>query len=435
MKRIALPALAAAVLVRSAVFAAPAIPEPELDRLYAEVEPVYLELHRHPELSLHETKTAALLAGRLRTLGFDVTERVGGTGVVAVLRNGPGKTVMLRTELDALPLEEKTGLPYASRDRTKDDAGNDVGVMHACGHDAHMAAWLGTATWLARRKDAWSGTLVAIAQPAEERGMGARAMLADGLFTRFPKPDFAIALHDIPTLPSGSVGYTSGPALSSADSVDLTIYGKGAHGAHPEASIDPIVIAARTVLALQTLVSRENNPLDPAIVTVGSIHGGTKHNIIPDEVKLQLTVRAFREEVRQRLLAGIARIAKAEAEAAGAPKPPEMKIVDVSSEVTVNDPALTQRAAAALRRELGDARVSEIPPDTASEDFSEYGRAGVPSVQYRLGAAAPGALEKARKEGTPVPSLHSPFFAPDRKATIATGIRSEVAVLLDLLRK
>jgi hippurate hydrolase len=435
MKRRGILLFAAAFGCAGMVHGAPAIPPEKLDALYAEVEPVYLDLHRHPELSLHETRTAALLAGDLRKLGFEVTERVGGTGVVGVLRNGAGKTVMLRTELDALPVTEKTGLPYASHDRTKNDQGEEVGLMHACGHDVHMATWLGTATYLSREKSRWQGTLVLIAQPAEERGMGARAMLDAGLFTRFPKPDAVIALHDIPDLPSGSVGYTSGPALSSADSVDLTIFGKGAHGAHPEASVDPIVIAARTVLALQTLVSRENDPLDPAIVTVGSIHGGTKHNIIPDEVRLQITVRAFREPVRQRLLAGIARIAKGEAEAAGAPKLPEMKIVDVSSHVTVNDPALTGRVAAALRAELGDAKVSVLPPETASEDFSEYGLAGVPSVIYRLGATEPGVWEAAKRSGTTLPSLHSALFAPDRKATITTGIRSEVAVLLDLFEK
>ena len=435
MKKTVFLLLAAAALGVRPAAAAPAIPEAKLEALYAEVEPVYIDIHEHPELSLHETRTAGILAARLRKLGFEVTEHVGGTGVVGVLRNGPGKTVMLRTELDGLPVEEKTGLPYASHARTKDDAGNDVPVMHACGHDVHMASWLGAATWLSREKGSWSGTLVMVAQPAEERGLGAKAMLDDGLFTRFPKPDFAIALHDIPTLPSGSVGYTSGPVWSSADSVDLTIYGKGAHGAHPEASVDPIVIAARTILTLQTLVSRENNPLDPAIVTVGSIHGGTKHNIIPDEVKLQLTVRAFREEVRQRLLAGIARIAKAEAEAAGAPKPPEMKIVDVSSSVTINDPSLTERVAAALRRELGEEHVSAIPPDMASEDFSEFGLAGVPSVDYRLGATEPAKWEAARRAKTPLPSLHSSLFAPDRRPTIMTGIRSEVAVLLDLLAK
>ncbi len=428
--------LAAVTLLASAtVSAAAAVPAAKVKALYDELEPVYIDLHRHPELSLHETRTADLLAARLEKLGFDVTRRVGGTGVVGVLRNGPGKTVMLRTELDALPLEEKTGLPYASRERTRNDQGDEVSVMHACGHDVHMTVWLGAASYFAREKGEWSGTLVVIGQPAEERGMGAKAMLADGLFTRFPKPDAVIALHDIPTLPSGSVGYTSGPALSSADSVDLTIYGKGGHGAHPETTVDPIVIAARTILTLQTLVSRENDPLDPAIVTVGSIHGGTKHNIISDEVKLQLTVRSFREEVRQRLLAGIARVAKAEAEAAGAPRAPEMKIVDVSSAVTVNDPALTEKVASALRRELGDARVSVVLPETASEDFSEFGRAGVPSVIFRLGATEPGVWKAARASGTPLPSLHSSLFAPDREATITTGIRAEIAVLLDLLRK
>jgi len=427
-----LPVLA---LLAGPLAAEPIPSDSELAALYADLEPTYVDLHRHPELSLHETRTAALLAERLRKLGFEVTEHVGGTGIVGVLKNGPGKTVMLRTELDALPIEEKTGLADASRERTKNDQGVDVPVMHACGHDVHMTVWLGTATALSRARGAWSGTLVLIGQPAEERGIGAKAMLADGLFSRFPKPEAVVALHDIPTLPSGTVGYTSGPALSSADSVDLTIYGKGGHGAHPEATVDPIVIAARTILALQTLVSRENNPLDPAIVTVGSIHGGTKHNIISDEVKLQLTVRAFRDEVRQRLLAGIARIAKAEAEAAGAPKPPEMKIVDVSSAVTVNDPGLTSVVAASLRRALGDEKVREVPPETASEDFSEFGRAGVPSVIFRLGATEPRAFQEAQTSGKSLPSLHSPFFAPDRKATILTGVRAETAVLLDLLKK
>ena len=426
----ALPALF--LFVSAPLVAAPTPSESDVAALWADLGAVYSDLHRHPELSLHETRTAGFLAARLRRLGFDVTERVGGTGVVGVLRNGAGKTIMLRTELDGLPVEEKTGLPDASRDRTRDDSGADVPTMHACGHDVHMTAWLGTAAMLAGAKGSWSGTAVFIAQPAEERGIGARAMLEDGLFTRFPRPDAVIALHDIPTLDAGTVGFTSGPALSSADSVDLTIYGRGGHGAHPEATVDPIVIAARTILTLQTLVSRENNPLDPAIITVGSIHGGSKHNIISDEVKLQLTVRAFDEDVRRKLLAGIERVARAEAEAAGAPRAPEMKIVDVSSAVTVNDPALTAEVARSLRRTLGDSRVFEVRPETASEDFSQFGKAGVPSVIFRLGAAAPGALEEARKAGKAVPSLHSGFFAPDRKATIETGIRVETAVMLDL---
>ncbi|MGH9440890.1 MAG: amidohydrolase [Thermoanaerobaculia bacterium] len=418
--------LAAALAGQTAYSAPPASLSPELHALY-------VDLHQTPELSLHEEKTAAKMARQLRRLGFEVTERVGATGVVGVLRNGAGPAVMLRTELDALPVEEKTGLPFASHVRTRNDDGVEVPVMHACGHDVHMTCWVGTAEAMAESRAQWRGTLVFIAQPAEERGMGARAMLADGLFSRFPKPDFVLALHDTPTLATGTVGYTAGPAFSSADSVDLTIYGKGGHGAHPEATVDPIVIAARTVLALQTLVSRENDPLDPAIVTVGSFHGGSKHNIIPDEVKLQITVRAFREAVRKRLLSGIERIAKAEAAASAAPRSPEMKIVDVSSAVTVNNPALTGRVAAALRRRFGESRVIEMPRDTVSEDFSEYSLAGVPAVIFRLGATEPQRFARARASGENLPSLHSSFFAPDADAAIRTGIEAETAALRDLL--
>ncbi|HXO20094.1 MAG TPA: amidohydrolase [Thermoanaerobaculia bacterium] len=410
--------------------AAPAVPP----ALSPDLQAFYVDLHQHPELSLHEEKTAAKIAERLRQAGFEVTTGVGGTGVVGVLRNGPGPTVLLRTELDALPVEEKTGLPYASTVRVKNDAGADVPVMHACGHDVHMTALVGTAAAMARAKDRWRGTLVFIGQPAEEVIRGAKAMLADGLFTRFPKPDFAVALHDTPRLPAGKVGFTSGFTLASSDSVDLTIFGKGGHGAAPQTTVDPIVIAARTVLALQTIVSRENNPLDPAVVTVGSIHGGTKHNIIPDEVKLQITVRSYRDEVRQRLLAAIERIARAEAAAAGAPKEPAFKVIE-STAATYNDPQLTARIAAALRRALGDDNVVEMGPEMASEDFSEYGHAGVPAVTWSLGAAFPEKLKEAQAAGKELPSLHSALFAPDRDPTIATGVEAETAVLLDLLGK
>jgi amidohydrolase len=423
-----------ASLILSTAAGQPAAASPPAGSLSPELRALYVDLHQTPELSLHEEKTAAKMADRLRRLGFDVTTGVGGTGVVGVLRNGSGPTVMLRTELDALPVAEKTGLLYASRVHTKNDDGVDVPVMHACGHDVHMTCWVGTAEAMAASKANWRGALVLIAQPAEERAMGAKAMLAAGLFTKFPKPDFVIALHDTPVLASGTVGYTSGPALSSADSVDVTIFGRGGHGAHPEATIDPIVIAARTVLALQTAVSRETNPLDPAIITVGSIHGGAKHNIIPDEVKLQITVRAFRPEVRDHLLAAIERITKAEAQAAGAPKDPEVRVVE-SCRATFNDPKLTARVAAALQRRLGDKNVFEVPPETASEDFSEYSLAGVPSVIFRLGATEPRRFEHARASGESLPSLHSSFFAPDPEATIRAGIDSETAVLLDLLGK
>ena len=353
---------------------------------------------------------------------------------MGVLKNGSGPTVMLRTELDALPVEEKTGLPYASTVRVKDDAGAEVPVMHACGHDVHMTALVGTAAEMARRKADWHGTLVFIGQPAEERIRGARAMLKDGLFTRFPKPDFVVALHDSPNLPAGQVGVTAGYALASSDSVDLTIYGKGGHGASPQTTVDPIVIAARTVLALQTIVAREKDPQDPAVVTVGSIHGGNKHNIIPDEVKLQITVRAYKKEVREHILAAIERIAKAEAVAAGAPKEPAFAVVE-SCPATYNDPKLTARIAAALRRTFGDGNVVDLPPQMASEDFSEYGLAGVPAVQWSLGAGDPAKLKELEAAGQHPPSLHSSLFAPDRDPTIATGVESEVAVLMDLLGK
>jgi amidohydrolase len=392
---------------------------------------LYIDLHRNPELSLHEEKTAAKLAQRLRSLGFEVTTGVGGTGVVGVLRNGAGPTVMLRTELDALPVEEKTGLPYASTVKTRNEAGVEVPVMHACGHDVHMTVWSGTAVRMAQARGSWHGTLVLIAQPAEEVVKGARAMLADGLFTRFPKPDFVVALHDSPKLEAGKVGVISGFSQASSDSVDVTIYGKGGHGAMPHTTIDPVLIAARTVVAWQSIVSREKDPLEPAVVTVGSIHGGTKHNIIPDEVKLQLTVRTYKAEVRQRVLAAITRIARAEAAAAGAPREPTVAVVEGTA-ANYNDPKLTARVAEALRRRLGAENVVEVQPEMTSEDFSQYGLAGVPAMMFRLGAAEPQALAKATAAGTDLPSLHSALFAPDRDPTLRTGVAAETAVLLDL---
>ncbi|MGZ3546278.1 MAG: amidohydrolase, partial [Gemmatimonadaceae bacterium] len=294
----------------------------EVQASYPRAEARYLDLHRHPELSFHEVETAAKLATDLRQLGYEVTTGVGRTGIVGVLKNGAGPTVLLRTELDALPVTENTGLPFSSTVRTKDDAGNDVGVMHACGHDIHMAAWLGTAGIMAANRGQWRGTLVLIGQPAEELVTGAKAMIADGLLTRFPRPDFALAVHDDARMPAGIIGYHAGPILTNADAVTIRVFGRGGHGARPEATVDPVVIAARLVLALQTIVSRETSPFDPAVITVGSIHGGTKNNIIPDEVVLQLTVRSFTDPVRQHLLSAIDRIAKAEAAAAGAPREP-----------------------------------------------------------------------------------------------------------------
>jgi hippurate hydrolase len=400
--------------------------------LWPVLEPLYEDLHAHPELSFQETATAAKMAERLKGLGFEVTTGVGRTGVVGILRNGPGPTVMLRTDLDALPVEEKTGLLYASKATAKNEAGETVPVMHACGHDVHMTAWIGAATTLVNDRKRWSGTLMMVGQPAEEIGGGASAMLAEGLFTRFPKPDFGFAIHDSDSLPAGTVGIKAGPLLASADSVDIVVYGKGGHGARPHKTIDPIVIAAQIVLGLQSLVSRENDPFDPAVVTVGSIHGGTKHNIIPDEVRMQLTVRAYRTEVRERLLRGIERIAKAECEAGNTPKPPDVRVVNATP-VTVNDAALAARVGSALRTSLGDARVVEAIPIMGAEDFSRYAEPGVPILMMWVGAVNPQTLERARHDGTVMPGLHSSLFAPDAQPTIMTGVEALVTAARELL--
>jgi amidohydrolase len=435
-----LSGLAAAVVVLAATVASAADPAPSpvlapLDAIYPDLEKLYLDLHQNPELSYHEEKTAAKLAERLRALGFEVTTGVAKTGVVGILRNGKGPTVMLRTDLDALPVEEQTGVEYASKVTTTNDAGDTVHVMHACGHDVHMTSWIGAATLLSRAKDRWRGTLMMVGQLAEEKEGGARKMLAAGLFTRFPKPDFAFAIHDSAEAPSGTVQTISGYALANVDTVDITIYGKGGHGAYPHTTVDPIVIAARTVLALQTIVSRENNPLDPAVVTVGSIHGGTKHNIISDEVKLQLTVRSYKDEVRKRLLAAIERIAKAEAAAAGAPKPPDVVVSPDSTSAMYNDPALAKRVTAALERGLGADKVSAAEPVMGGEDFSEYGKAGVPSTLVWVGAVEPRKYQAWKSGGSTLPSLHSPLFAPDREATLRTGVKTVTLAALELLGK
>jgi hippurate hydrolase len=404
----------------------------EVQAAFQQSADLYRELHKAPELSSHETQTAARLASELKQLGYDVTTGVGGTGVVGVLKNGPGPTAMLRTELDALPVVENTGLAFASTVRTKDDGGNDVGVMHACGHDLHMAAWTGTARIMSANRKAWSGTLVVIGQPAEETGVGAKAMIADGLLTRFPRPEFAIAIHDDARRPSGEVGYHAGPILTNADALTIRIFGRGGHGARPEATIDPIVIAARTVLALQTIVSREISPFDPAVVTVGSIHGGTKNNIIPDEVVLQLTVRSFTEPVRAHLLSSISRIVKAEAQAGGAEREPTIEQFP-TAKALVNDSVLSRRVSAVLIKEFGATRAVDVSPEMAGEDFSEFTRAGVRTLMLRIGAVEPAKYAAAMKAGTQLPSLHSALFAPDMEPTLKTAIASEVLALRELM--
>ncbi len=396
----------------------------------------YKDLHSHPELSLHEMRTSARLAKELEKLGFKVTTRFGGTGVVGVLSNGKGPTVLVRTDMDALPVTEKTGVPYASKVRVRDKNDNEVGVMHACGHDMHMTCWVGTARVLAALKDRWKGTLVFIGQPAEEIGTGARLMLEAGLFKKFPKPDYCLALHCDANTAVGKVAYTEGLALANVDSVDIVVKGKGGHGAAPHTTVDPIVLAARIILDLQTLVSRETNPTDPAVVTVGSIHGGTKHNIIPSEVKLQLTVRSTKDKVRKNLLEGIKRVAKGCAAAANAPEP--VVKVDLSEYTPAlnNDPALTRRTVGVFRDVLGADKVSSRPPVMGGEDFSRYGKTGIPIFLFWLGTVAPERVAEAAKAGgKPLPSLHSELFAPVPEPAIRTGVTAMSSAVLELMVK
>jgi amidohydrolase len=405
----------------------------EVEAAYPEAYALYLDIHQSPELSAHEVQTAAKLAGRLRGLGYEVTEHVGGTGVVAVLKNGAGPTVMLRTELDALPVEEKTGLAYASKVRTKDDGGHDVPVMHACGHDLHMAAIVATATIMAQSKNTWHGTLIIIGQPAEETIGGAKGMLADGLLTRFPKPDVAVAMHVGNLLPAGKVGIVPGVYNTNADSLRITIYGKGGHGASPQSTIDPIVIAARTVLALQTITSREVKPGEMAVVTVGYIQAGTKNNVIPDQAELGLTVRTRKADVRKQILAAIERITKGEAEAGGAPRAPLIERYE-STDLVYNDPALAERLKGTLEGALGKENVVMEEPIGASEDFSYYVAQGIPGFYFSLGGADPEKFAQAKASGTLLPSNHSALFAPDVDPALRTGIAAEVAVLRGLMK-
>ncbi len=401
---------------------------------------LYKYLHAHPELSLRETKTAALLAGKLRDMGYDVTEHVGGTGVVAILKNGPGPTVMIRADMDGLPVKEQTGLPYASTVVTKNRSDIEKPAMHACGHDIHMTVLMGTAEKMRINRDKWSGTLMLILQPAEELGLGAGAMLKDGLFERFPRPDYNLALHDKATLAAGKVGIVPGWALANVDSVDITVRGIGGHGAYPHTTRDPIVIAANLVMALQTIVSRETNPLDSAVVTVGSIHGGTKHNIIGDEVRLQLTLRSYKDDVRMNTISSIKRMAKNLGRTYGLPedKLPIVTVRDAEfTPATYNDPALGAWIRASISKAIGPENVRDMEPVMGGEDFGAYGRVEpkIPSFLFWLGAVDPKDIEEAKKTGKRLPSLHSPFFAPDYKPTIETGVAAMSAAAMDLMKK
>jgi amidohydrolase len=392
---------------------------------------LYTQLHTHPELSFQEVETSKRIAEELRKTGAAVTTGVGKLGVVGVLKNGTGPVVLVRTDMDALPVTEDTGLPYASKVKTRDKAGREVGVMHACGHDIHMTCFAGTAGFLADHKDRWSGTVVFVAQPAEEAVDGARGMLDDGLYTRFPKPDFALALHCKGDDPAGTVLYCVGPAMASSTSITVTIRGRGGHGAWPHRTVDPIVLGALVILDLQTIVSRETEPLEPAVVTVGSIHGGTKHNIIPDEVKLQLTLRAFSEPVRQQLIAGIKRRVAALAQAHQAPEP----TVDVeeSTPPTVNSPPLVERVVPALVEAFGSSNVKPVKPVMGAEDFGLFSQGNVPIFMFWLGTLSPERIEHARASGETLPVLHSARYYPEPAPSIAAGVRAMTAAVTRLL--
>ncbi|RXZ66268.1 amidohydrolase [Pelagerythrobacter rhizovicinus] len=432
-------ALAASALALT--LAAPAHADELRDAVAADMPALmelYRDLHAHPELSFEEFDTARKLAARMRDLGFAVTENVGKTGVVAVMENGEGPTVMLRADMDGLPVVEQTGLPFASKEVAVPASGVETGVMHACGHDTHMTAWIGAAQQLAERKDEWSGTLVMILQPAEEIGEGALAMIEDGLYTRFPKPDYVIAFHDAAQFPAGMIGYSPGYALANVDSVDIVIPGIGGHGAYPHTTKDPVVLASAIVMKLQTLVSRESSPLDPAVVTVGSFRAGAKHNIISDEAKLQLTVRSYSDESRKLLLDGIARIARGEAIASGMPedKMPTVTVADPYTPATFNTPEFTEEVMARFKTRFGEDRVMQVPSVMGGEDFGQFLRASPDDTQsliFWVGGVPQEQFDAAQRgEGT-LPSLHSPFWAPDAEKVIATAAEALTAATLDLL--
>ena len=408
---------------------------------------IYKDIHAHPELSTREEKTAALVAKELRAAGCEVTENFGKYdnpslqcyGVVGIMKNGAGPTVLVRTDMDALPVEEETGLPYASKVTTEDDNGREVHVMHACGHDAHMAAFIGTARAVQRMKDRWSGTIIFVGQPAEEAAGGARALLNGGLYNRFGKPDFALGFHDKADLPIGHIGVTPGYTSANVDFLDVTVRGIGGHGAYPHKIKDPIVLAAEIINAWQTIASRENNPLDPIVVTVGSIHGGTKHNIIPDEVKMQLTVRTYKSEGRDRVLAAIDRIAKGIASAAGVPsdRAPVTTVSKDHTPATYNNPDLTKRLIEVWKKVIGAGNVDIIDATMGGEDFSEYSLPdhSIPAVDFHFGAVEPEKIVEFKKEGKELPTLHSSKFAPVPEPTIKIGVIGITSAVLDLMKK
>lgn len=430
-----------AIAILAALSATPAMADDLREAIAADMPTmmeIYRDLHQHPELSFQEVRSAKVMADAARAAGFMVTEGVGRTGIVAVLENGPGPTVMIRADMDALPVVEQTGLPFASTQRGIPPSGGETGIMHACGHDTHMTAWIATARQMAARKDEWSGTLVMIGQPAEETGEGAKAMLDDGLYTRFPKPDYALAFHDLAGVPAGKITYASGPAMANVDSVDIIVKGIGGHGAAPHTTKDPIVLASAIVMRLQTLVSRENNPIEPAVVTVGSFHAGARYNIISDNAHLQLTVRSFTDEQRARLIEGIKRIVAGEAIASGIPAElmPEVSFGEGFTPSLINEPGFTAQVVGPLVERFGPDRVESAPPIMPGEDFARYRRADpehVQSVMLWVGGERPEVIAEAARTGKTLPSLHSPFWAPDAEKVIATGTEALSSAAMRLM--
>lgn len=393
---------------------------------------LYSEFHSKPELSFQEQITAARLANAWQQCGFEVTTGVGGYGIVGLLKNGDGPVVMLRADMDALPVTEKTGLPFASLVEVENDDGRKTGVMHACGHDVHMTNLVGTACYLAANRSLWQGTLMLVGQPAEEKGAGSEAMLEDGLFKRFPKPDFAIALHVYPALATGKIGIRSGFSMANIDTIDITLHGKGGHGAYPHTANDPVTQAAQLVMELQTIVSREINPVEPAVITVGSLHAGTKSNVIADSAELSMTVRSFSDAVREHLLEAIDRKARAVAFSNNAPEP-SIKIRK-GTPALYNDPGLTERVTGALQQQLGQDNIEVSAMSMGGEDFSRYGKAGVPSLMFWLGAVSQERLDDYAAKGETPPSLHSAKFYPDIEASLITGVSAMSVIVLELLK-
>jgi len=409
-----------------------------IDKIYPELDQLYKHLHQNPELSLQEKETSARIASELRKLGYEVTEGIGGYGVVGLMKNGPGPVLLVRSDMDALPMEEKTGLPFASSKKAIGNDGKETFVAHSCGHDIHMSVLIGTAKTMAEHKNHWRGTLLIVGQPAEENGMGAWNMMNDGLYERFPHPDYAIALHDDPFLPAGTVGYKEGALMAGVDMMNVTVYGEGAHGAAPHTGIDPIVLSAQMIQAYQTIVSRRLAPTEPAVVTVGSIHGGTVHNIIPDKVEMQLTLRSYSPETREELISSVKRISENMARAAGVPesKMPTYWIREPHTPALINDSKLTQQMVKVFQTNLGEDKVVEVKAQMIGEDFSRFGMSErkVPITMFYLGANDPDFLKKAKEEGLDIPGLHSPYWAPLAEPTIKTGVKAMSLLAMDILK-